>query len=166
MIEPWQGPTDPRHALKQVRASASAWQTHVAWSEGGRDRWGLVLSLPLPPLPMVGVRFVLHDQSWRGAWVQVGSIPSLWAQARTHREKLSPWFLVPLETVAPPDRLNYWSTWLDHVAQAASRLSSAQARRACPQADLAGRLSGPGWALLSGRAKAASMLSTEDFSTR
>lgn len=166
MIKPWQGPSHPQHTLAQVRESASAWQGHAVWSEAGRDRWGLVLNLPLPPLPMVGVRFAMDGQAWRGSWVQVGGVPSLWAQPRTHREKLSPWFLVPLETLAPADQVGYWAHWLDHVAQAASRLSSAQARRACPQADLAGRLSGPSWALLSGRAKAASMLNAEDFSTR
>lgn len=163
MITPWLGPTDVSSALEQVREQAGTWQSHGAWSEEGKTRWHMVLALALPPLPGVNARFALGDQAWRGLWARVNGHPSLWAQARAGREGLNPWFLLPLGPLEEEQRLAYWAQWLDQLAQAFSHLSPAQTRKSCPQSELAARLSGPSWALLSGRARAGDMLKHSDF---
>lgn len=166
MITPWQGPPDLPHALEQVRHQAADWQRHGTWSPEGLARWQIVLDLALPPLPGVNARFSLDGQAWRGMWVQAEGHPAFWMQARAGREGLSPWFLWPLAPLEASQQPALWAQWLNQLAQAFSRLSPAQARKACPQVDLAGRLSGPSWALLSGRAPAEQMIQASDFVLR
>ena len=131
-----------------------------AWTETGRQRWGMVLTLAFPPLPAVNARFEIKLQPWRGAWGTLAGTPVLWAQERAPRDQLRPWVVVPLE--APVDALLFWGAWLDHLGASFSRLTVREARKACPDADLAGRLSGPAWALLSGRGAGKDMIQLED----
>ena len=154
-------PDGSQSLLQEVRQGVQSLDALDAWSSEGQHRWGTVLGLALPPLPVVNARFDIDKQAWRGVWTNVSGVPALWCQERASRDELRPWVLVPLERVM--DAKGFWGTWLDHLALSFSRLSPKQARQSCPQVELAGRLSGPAWALLSGRCKAAEMLMLEDL---
>ncbi len=166
MITPWQGPSDLSHALEHVRHQAEQWQRHSIWSPDGLARWQLVLELALPPLPGVNARFSLEGHAWRGVWVHVEGCPALWMQRRAGREGLSPWFLWPLVPLEASQQPAFWATRLNHLEMAFSILTPAQSRISFQHLDLGGRLSGPSWALLSGRARAEQMLQPTDFHSR
>lgn len=163
MIELWNGPTDVFSALQRVREHAPQWQAWDSWPHSTRERWQVALGLALPPLPVTSLRLDLDQRLWKGAWIHVAGVESVWLRQRTPRDALSPWFLVPLAPVPVDQRLIYWGAWLDHLARSFQALPPPLARKACPEVDLVGRLSGPAWALLSGRGTAASLLRPEEL---
>lgn len=153
------------HALRTA-PGLGAWRGWPDWSDSGQDRWGVVLGLALPPLPRVDCRVDVDAVTWRGAWVGVEDRVGVALQARVRADGAAPWFLVPLGPHGPEPANDAWrGAWLTWLATAFHRLTPDQARRACPQAALAARLSGPAWALLSGRGRAGELLSPSDGPT-
>lgn len=136
----------------------------VGLSESGRARWAMVTNLALPVLDEVHFKLDRWDHTWRVHRLDMGGEPGVLMQKRVRADGLAPWRWVPEAALAqrawnPSQSL---PAFLDLVAGKIIALPASVQRRATPQADMAGVLSGPAWALLSGRGGARELWVSED----
>lgn len=154
---PMQAPMDLVHVSRCLGEDVGWWQDpRGAWPQDEGRAWAGVLGMALPVIDRVDLRVRREGLVFRGQSLCLGGAPGVLLQRRVRQGQSSPWLWVALEAIgsAGPNPAGALPFFIDVLADRFRGLEGRALTKALPDDRLASALSGPAWAVLTGRARA------------